>query len=544
MAKTIKELEVEKRLLEMSLKGFESELLSINDRTSDDAIIIRGQIGSIRDNIDIISKQLDMQELKEEKADRRANWKKDKSLVDHAINRNKIGYLTTEDKFIYCKDYGVTQTNTQFKTFPATRIIRVMSKLIGQVIKSKDNFELIDYFQESGHSYLEVTSSFNKGKWNEQEVYNKMSVIRDSWLVPDWINSQDYDREIDVLISCIAGGKQENIDHLEQWVAFKFLKPHKNAHTPNLDLGGNPGGNGKGTMITMLKTIFTNTCVIQAHKEELEKFNSNWEMAAVLYYDEPAEKELAAGKLKQATGAEDMRIEKKGIDATMADRNYNFVFMSNNEYGVVKLSGGSSGGEDRRYSVINTNLVLLDVYMDCGLTKTEADASLERIQRLVKDPVQVSRWLAHIIKKHNVESIDTLSALHGDDYQARFQDQKDEMTEAFDAIRPVFESKGSIPLTVLSEFVIAHTGLLKTLERTVGKNWAQYLTRNKIDFDCNDRGRWKTMWNGIDLRSGQGKVYSIKGMIANDFEWKDVTRTKPNYNSIGVPLAKEDLLVV
>jgi hypothetical protein len=298
-------------------------------------------------------------------------------------------------------------------------------------------------------------------------------------------------------------------------------------------------------MITMLKTIFTTTCVVQAHREELDKFNANWEMAVVLYYDEPEEKELAAGKLKQATGAEDMRIEKKGVDAIMADRNYNFVFMSNNDMGVVRLSGGSDGGEDRRYSVINTSLVLLDMYMQAGLDRVQAHERMNYlVQTLVKDPQEVGRWLAAKIDQYHATDIAQLSALHGEDYQRRFEDQKDSITESFDRILPEFRRQGVMPLSVLSDLVQAYTGNMRLDNRRIGRAWQQYLKRNQIAVEQHDRERYDIMWERVVLKTPQGKVYNMPGNAQREFEMRTVVARRPNYNSVAAPaIAKDDLLI-
>lgn len=544
--KTIKDLEREILELQAGKLGFEQMYAQVADKNSDHAMVLFGQIKKIDDTIDELEDLLDQAEEKTEKAAKRSAWKKNKTVIDQAIKDNYMGYIIPEDKFIYCRDYGAGQSNVQFKMFNSTRIVKALSKLAGVNINHGDHLEIIDYFQQQNKTFLDVTSSFNKAKWNENEIYNKMSVIREKWIKPDFAMADHYNRDLDVLIACVCGGKQENIDHLERWVAFKYLNPAKNANIPNLDLGGNPGGNGKGRFVEILKTIFTPACVIQAHREELDKFNGAWEMAVILYYDEPEEKELAAGKLKQATGSEDMRVEKKGIDATMADRNYNFIFMSNNKHGVVKLSGGSDGGEDRRYSVINTDLVLMDVLLDIGKSKRESQLWLDDLaQKLVKDPVEIGRWLAHLIRKHSVELIPVLSALHGDDYHARFESQKDPITQAFDEILPVFLAQQCMPLTTLTEIVHAHTENHRWKEHKVGPLWETYLKRNKIDFLGMPRTRYAVMWGQDDrLKESQGKLFVTGNQKNSHFDLSTVFKKRPNYESI-MPnvIGKGDLLI-
>jgi len=496
------------------------------DVDSKEALTVRGKIAELEEAISAIELELHKKEQAEEKVRKKNNWKKESNKVAEAIERNYMGYIIPEDKFIYCRDYGTTQNNVQFKMFPSTRVVRILNKMTGMTVSGKDYQEVIDYFEDLGRSFYDVTSSFNNAKWNESEVYNKMSVIRDHWIQPDYEHSDSYDPDIDLLIYSICGGKEENIAHLEKWVAFKYLNPGRNANIPNIDMGGNPGGNGKGTFVTMLKTIFTPTCVIQAHREELDKFNGAWEMGVILYYDEPEEKELAASKLKQATGSEDMRVEKKGIDATMADRNYNFIFMSNNEKGVVKLSGGSDGGEDRRYSVITTDIVLRDIIEDV-VGPEKAQSRVNHIaQNVVKDRTTVARWLAHIIKKHNIEAMDTLPALHGDDYHRRFDEQKDAITEAFDKILPVFAKNNCINWTLLHNAVKTLTENESWRARNVAEKFQRYLTRNGIDFESKERCSIKITWKGEEQERVQQNAIIVRGATNLTFDYSDLCSTK------------------
>lgn len=538
--KDTEELKQELRALQAQRRGLELELAECPDAERQQ---LEALIYNVSQECDKISKQIAQLETREQRAERKSNWKTEKPAVDQAIDENHIGYIANEDKFIYCRDFGIQQSNVQFKMVNATRIVRVLSKMAGVAIHGKDQNELIDYFQERGASYLDVTSSFNTNKWRESDIYNKMSVIRTKWIEPDYEHADEYNKNFDILIQSICGGKQENIDHLEKWVAFKYLYPGRNANTPNIDMGGNPGGNGKGRFTELLKTIFTPTCVVQAHKEELEKFNANWEMAVILYYDEPEEKELAAAKLKQATGAEDMRVEKKGIDATMADRNYNFLFMSNNQNGVVKLSGGSNGGEDRRYSVMNTDIVLEDLLIEAGFDRQSARAWLNDLaQNLVKNRQEVARWLAHIIRRHQADQMQDLPALHGQDYHNRFEEQKDAVTQAFDAVMVEFQRQGWIPMTILTDFVIAHTGFAKWNERSVKSRWETYLRRNRQVF-ATAKEHYAIVWDGEELKKGQGQVCRLPGHSGNRWELTKITSRRPIFGIQEHILQKQDLLI-
>jgi hypothetical protein len=530
---TVAQLQKQRTEIELQLTGLRKMYEDMLDKTTTEALTLKGMISNNEDELAEIDRQISAQETKEEKANKRHKWKEQKATVKQAIDDNYVGYLIPENKFIYCRDYGVRQSNVQFKMMPATAIVKALSKMAGMTITGVDYNEMIDYFSTIGRTYFDVTSSFNTGKWNEQEIYNKMSVIRDHWIKPNF-EQTDYDPMLDFLILTVAGGKEENVEHLEKWVAYKYLYPNKNANIPNLDIGGLPGGNGKGRFVELLKTIFTNACVIQAHREELEKFNSNWEMAVVLYYDEPEEKELAAGKLKQATGSEDMRIEKKGIDATMADRNYNFIFLSNNEKGVVKLSGGSDGGEDRRYSVITTDIVQYDTLVQSGMTVEQAQQELDRIaQVLIKDREQVARWLGHIIKKHRVDEMKILKPLHGADYHARFEEQKESIVEAFDRIIQAVKGQSFIPLNLLADLVRILTENPAFKDKNVGTRFEAYLKRNQIEYTIQDRKQWHIMWNGQEVKKAQNKCFILDtGNPDYQFEMNTVRSNNPKIGEL------------
>ena len=369
------------------------------------------------------------------------------------------------------------------------------------------------------------------------------------WVQADFVNAASYDKRFDFLMNCIGGGKQENINHLEQWMAFKYCYPERVSNTPSLDIGGYPGGNGKGRYEELGKTIFTNKCVSAATLDELTKFNANWEMSVLLCYDEPEHNELPEGKLKSATGSEDMRIEKKGIDATMVDRNYSFLFLSNNPNGVVKLAGTGSAGEDRRYSVMTTNLVMVDEAIRLGFAKDleESKVYVNEINELIKNRAEVAKWLGHIITKHDIFNIKVLHPLHGLDYKARFNDQKSTRDIAFDKLLPVFLKNEILPYEVLKACVITMTGQEHLGDKTLKSDWKRYLEKNKVQADCLDgdnRPYFDYEFKGNNTTRVQKVLYAVKNSTKTVFELSTVLKRAPQQ----MKLAKEametlDLLV-
>ena len=463
--------------------------IAINGNTAADKAelaILRGKLTATDNAIGDLNKQR-ADYIATDKSEKMSATKVEEcKIVDQLIEKYNIGYLPAENDYVYC--IGMEETNSNlvnpiFTQIDGSKFGRVLMKMAGKQLRlgyKTYAFELADHFQLKKKDYYTTTASFNSQKWGKEKAYNKAGIIRKYWVQP---LEGDYDPRFDFLIHCIGGGKQENMDHLEQWIAYKYLYPERVGNTPNLDIGGFPGGNGKGRYIELCKTIFTNPCVIAAAlKELMDGFNGTWEMATLLYYDEPAANELPEGKLKQATGGEDMRSEKKGIDAKIVDRNYSILFVSNNINGVVKLAGTGSGGEDRRYSVMITDKVMVDEAINQGLAKTieESKVYVNGINELIKDRKEVGKWLNFIIKIHQVEQMSILGPLHGIDYQARFEGQKKELDVAFDQILSVYLKNKCIPTKILWELVKALTGYEKLKQTKCTQEFERFLSKNKI----------------------------------------------------------------
>jgi len=497
---------------------------------------LQGAVYDTEDRIRDFERDIRALEEAEQSARNSKHWIEDQKTVSAIMESHDMGYLVQDQRIIYCKDFGAKQNNALFKDFTATgrKIVRWFETVCGYKLRGADEDRIIDLFIEQKRSYLNTTASFNIDKWNERNSYNKMSIIKKYWLQPS--DSAEYDERFDFLMYCLGGGKAENIEHLERWVLMKYIQPELASAIPNIDLGGGAGGTGKNTFITLLKTVFTPMCVVQAHKEELHKFNGNWEMALILYYDEPEERELEASKLKQATGSEDMRVERKGIDATMADRNYNFLFLSNNPKGVVTLSGGADSAEDRRYSVIYTSTVMLEEARRRGIEN--AKEYVDSIwSDLVKNRILVSNWLSGLIIRHQQHLGTKLNALHGEDYHNRFDVQKDDITHAFDEILPVYQSQGVIPKKWLADLVRTHTENASWKDKNVVKKFEEYLKRNMIDYEIAERYH-------IDIDDGEISSTQVSCFRDPDragkpvFEWNLIcNRDYDIYRSnVGTPL--------
>jgi hypothetical protein len=457
--------------------------------------------------------------------------KEENDIIESLIKENYIGYLVQDNKFIYCLQMASKNCNgvinPQFHSVDSTRIIPVLNKMSSQLLHS-DTEHVKRLFQQTKNDYYNMTGSFNDEKWADVMVYNKMKIIKNFWVQPT--ESDNYNSDFDFLLYCLCGGKQENITHIEQWIAYKWMYPNRNANIPNIDIGGYPGGNGKGRFIELLKTIFTHGCVVPAALKELtDGFNASWETAVILYYDEPASGELPEGKLKNATGGEEQRIEKKGIDAYTADRNYNMIFTSNNPNGVIKLAGTGGSGEDRRWSVMTTDKVMVDEIITAGLDEEGAKVRTNEINNLLKDRTEVGKWLYHLIKRHNTETMGIMRPLHGQDYQKRFEDQKDTIQLVFDAFMPTFNECGIITLDLLTQAVHELTNNTKLSSQQIAKRFTRYLDQSKTKYEYLKKERIHLLYDGSVSETVQKNCFRLPTTNTNyGLEYKLFTNIVPH----------------
>jgi hypothetical protein len=474
----------------------------------------QNKIDRLHTKVDILQMELEdlgdtSDELYTQK--KRLTVEQEKELIEELIKQYHIGYLVQDNKFIYCLQMAnklfPEVINPQFNTVESTKIIPVLNKMSDKILVT-DTEQVKRLFQVTHNDYYNMTGSFNEEKWDQSMVYNKMKIIKEFWIKPT--TDTNYNIDFDFLMYCVGGGKQENIEHLEKWLAYKWRYPNRNANIPNVDLGGYPGGNGKGRFIELLKTIFTHGCVVPAALKELtDGFNASWETAVILYYDEPASGELPEGKLKNATGGEEQRIEKKGVDAYTADRNYNMIFTSNNPNGVVKLAGTGSSGEDRRWSVLTTNKVMVDELINLSYTNEEAKVKTNEINNLIKNREEVSKWLSHLLIKYDIENMQILHPLHGEDYNKRFEDQKDTVQLVFDSLMPTLKECGILTLEVLTQAVHELTNNTKLSSQKISSKFSRYLEQSKIKFEYVKKERVVLHFKGDYVETVQKNAFKL-----------------------------------
>lgn len=501
------------------------EILSGDERQilEEEIELLESQLGGVSAEIEsILSDRRKLREAKQSSDEYK--WEQVRPKILASAQELNMSYNVETGKFIYCMDMSNGQgdsINPVFRSFEANKVEAVMSKELGRWLPDA-NYEIKRLFVQEGLTHNQETASFFDDKWSKHRVYNKAHIIRKFWVDP--IVGQGYHPDFDILMYCVGGGKQENIDHLEQWLVYKYLYPGKVNNTPNLDIGGNPGGNGKNIYANLAKTIFTGQCVQPAVAKELnDGFNASWELAVILHFDEPEEKELPASKMKNATGGTEQRVERKGVDAYSSDRIHNILATSNNTLGVFKLAGTGTTGEDRRYSVISTNIPLaLEIANREGITESEGKVRASQIAELVKNRTEVGRWLGSMIEKHSA-NLTQLDALHGQDYIARFADQKSSVDEVMDSLMPIIIQSGTIGVGTLTDILAAKIEMQKKPSSKTTMKWVtEWCARRRQSFSKIEQCRFKITYKGRTNESKNQTVLNFTNLLAPDcsIDWE------------------------
>lgn len=418
-----------------------------NQYKYDEVVPLQQQLIKLREQLEEI-----------ETAERTLLLESNNITATEVADRYHLAYLTQNDEFIITRNVSshpdhmniITRTYGARVIIPTIRSLLRSEGLNSNLKMTAD--DLVEFCITHDRSYTVTTSSFNTVKW-DRNVHNHMSDLRKFW-VP--LVDADYISPVyDEVVHCIAGGKAENIAHIEQWVAYKYLHPEDTVNIPNINISGIPGENGKGLFKMLLKTIFTDGSVVDATpKEVVNGFNAKWRDAVILIFEEPKPGELPEHRLKALTGNPELVIENKGRDAFMSDANYNILFFDNNIDGSIVLAGGGAHGEDRRFSIIETGLSI-PVYLQDKYGFSEDDAKLycQKIAEQFRSRADAGAWLKKIIDKHQVHMMDQAPKLHGEDYYNRIANQTNEIDGIIAKIARAVISENVLPVRVMTEYI-------------------------------------------------------------------------------------------
>lgn len=288
--------------------------------------------------------------------------------------------------------------------------------------------------QESGRMYRNVERTFQEQK---KSVLNQMNELRKFWLKP--IYGQRHHEAFDLLLLNVCGGKTDYKEHLEKYIAYRYVKPN-DLFVPNIDSCAK-GGTGRDTLFHILEIIFTQECCGEANGETFTGTH-NGELWGKVWVkiSERNSKSIDYNEFKNLTGGHNFRLRRMGENAVQAPRTFVFFIMNNGYHSTIPVTGNGSSSEDRRVEPIFSNTSLLERIADYyNLTEEERKNSLGSIIQSLQDNVfqneeEIAKWLGNIIEKHQPEKIDKFMPLHGDYYQLKIDRQKNAFNTFMDTV--------------------------------------------------------------------------------------------------------------
>lgn len=424
-----------------------------------------------------------------------------KDSLSAILQQKDIAYIASDGKYILMDNYSKDPRKVNLKEDTIT--YQQLKGMLNNIARSPGKFsnftedDLRTVFELNKKSYQIKTSSFHESKWNEEFVFNSLKVQTRYWA--QVVEDTNYSQFFDDLFYCLGGGKQENIEHLEKWIVYKRLFPQKSNTIPHINITGKPGGNGKGIFMSYLSSLFTPNSVYKGDIKELGGgFNSAWEGKVVINLDDEEEKQFPHASMKKSTGSNEIRIEPKGVNAYTVDATFSLIVTDNT--GIVKLVGGGIGGEDRRWSIILTEIVFLEyLSKKYNMTIHEAKTLAEHIvNELCENRLEVEKHFSHLVVKHDGYNMTTLLALHGIDYVRRIEEQKDQYQEVFEQILPIFLDQGIMPFDFIQQIAEAMLGITIKSPRTFSQKFDEFLSRNGITNVENVEYKTKIYWDGDD----------------------------------------------
>jgi hypothetical protein len=483
-------------------------------------------------------------------------------LIEHFGKVYNLRYIADMGRYISLKnEHGdPNKVNLVYKTIEPNKIagiLNIWAKKPGHF----NDFHVNDIrllCERKKLSYESLQVSFNKDKWSGGYSFNLMEVIRDQyWVKVDprildlTIDPNDecmkYDSLFDDWLFCLCGGKKENMDHTKNFVVQKLLYPEQftDSGSVNPYYTGVPGGNGKGILVLVLATLFTPMAIVMSRAKEMaDSFNSRQQGKVFNIIDEGDEGHISQALLKKRSGSEEIVIEGKGLEPQTMDRTESMIIFDNSG-NTVELRGP---GEDRRWSVMETNLVMLDYFSRTkGLSREESAEVCAYIAEIGKERAKTQKlingWAYYVIQQNidfykQHKKLPKLVALHGQDYRNRLESKRDALVELFEELYPVIDHYKFIPWKWLRD--IAETVDSRISDEKLSDKFDEFLKRKGHAEIDRPNSRVRVYYRGVDTGiEVAGKLRRI-GKSDNMFDWAHLCST--NYAK-GMPINKDNLTI-
>lgn len=267
-----------------------------------------------------------------------------------------------------------------------------------------------------GRSYYDCIHSFKP----QSQLPDQLNLlVRDNWLKPI---QGEHHPVFDYVVQAMAGGKPENMEHLERCIAFKVEHPEC-VTLPAILINGE-GNLGKNLMVdTILDNVWDGATLAATARNVVGDFNSLCAGKLCILVDETSRKRVDHDELKHRLHREKFEVNTKGVPQYETYNLAWYIIASNKRGGGIWLDRSRA---DRRYSVFHVDAGL-DLFHwiatgqgwmdDHGKPDTiRADLWMEKKgMDICRDKHEVAKWIGYLCNKYAGQT--KPRALHGQDYQ-------------------------------------------------------------------------------------------------------------------------------
>jgi hypothetical protein len=312
------------------------------------------------------------------------------------LNRRDIYYVQDEDMFFEYKKITGEWLKHKTNSLPRSE----------PFLQAKGaNKRLYELLENTGRNLETVSFSPKPTAGFSLNLFRK-----DHWLQP---MVGEHHEVFDILLNSLGDLKEENILHLKQVIAWKYLYPD-DYHLPAIAIYGG-GGTGKNMLVDILLAAIFGANQVHSEKEDSTKdFNGLYEGMMAVLKDESSFNDVDMEKLKAMLDKAKLNVNPKFGKEKVVYNTALYFIAGNNSSGPIKLCRSKS---DRRFSILKASRSIIEhTKLHHNNSHKEAEIWWHQHEYLLGDKDEVAKWLNHILD--TVEELPMRpTALHGKDYR-------------------------------------------------------------------------------------------------------------------------------
>jgi len=430
-----------------------------------------------------------------------------KVMTDWIDKDQSAAYVIEDQEFTFIREYSSIpdKQNVQLRRLEPARFQELLASELNLKTWHLPPHRIKDLFNDAGRTFHMSRYSIDPSRWKNNQVYLPITHMEQHFInkFPAEFNPADPDlKYFDWLMYSLSGGKQENQDHIEQWILHKIKNYKKAVTTPDIVIVGHVGGNGKGIIQAIIRLMLPAMLSGKANSKTLNSnFNAIMLGKLIVFFDDQNSKEIPLEVVKQLAGAETMIFEPKGKDQYEGEKTHSSAWF-NNDLPFKLTPAGLEGGVDRRFSIMRTNITFLESirlhykqdYEQVMSVEESKEAAELIVSSYLLNRTIIAKWFKLLEFRHPQVTEDfVLKPLHGADYQYFLAKQESSIEKIWKKlIQPVLEQGGCVPIFVIKE-LLRHMEGREISDKTIQTKLDEISSQNKIEVE---RARHK-----IDIRS-------------------------------------------